>query len=146
MATEATKRNRNETFAKMAIEVLNTGNVDVLDEIARPDFVDHDPELGQGPGLEGLKIAFRRFRMAFPDLRLGITHVFSSGDHVIVRSIMEGTNTGELLPGVPPTKRPMRLPVIDVFRFENGRAVERWGEYDKLDMMTQLGLVPPLRA
>jgi hypothetical protein len=134
---------RNKAYAKMAIEVLNTGNIDLLDQIARPDFIYHDGEPGHGPGLEGVKVAFTRFRIAFPDLRVTIQRLFSDGDYVIAHEVMEGTNTGELIPGAPPTGKRMKLPVIDIFRFENGRAAERWGVYNQYDMLVQIGVIPP---
>ncbi len=34
---------------------------------------------------------------------------------------------------------------IDILFMERGKAVKRWGEFDILGLMKQLGVVPPLR-
>ncbi len=34
---------------------------------------------------------------------------------------------------------------IDIFRREGGEVVERWGEFDMLGLLQQLGVVPPPR-
>src|SRR5690242_15364639 len=118
---DAAREKKLKAKARMAVEVLNTGNLDLLDEIARPDFVDRTPDPGQGPGLEGLKVAFKRFRIAFPDLRVTVDAVHCDGDYVTLRETMEGTNKGELY-GNRPTGKQMKLTVIDIIRFENGLA------------------------
>jgi hypothetical protein len=43
-------------------EVLNKGNMQVVDELIAPNFVEHDPFPGQAPGVEGLKQAMVALR------------------------------------------------------------------------------------
>jgi predicted ester cyclase len=42
--------------------------------------------------------------------------------------------------GIPPTGRSFDIPMFGILRFEDGRAVERWGYSDTMAMMLQLGL------
>jgi predicted ester cyclase len=40
------------------------------------------------------------------------------------------------------TNKPMQVRGINFFRLANGKIVERWGQFDVLTMMQQLGLAP----
>ena len=43
------------TAERIPLEVLNTGNFGLLDELLAPEFVDHTPQPGVAPTREGLK-------------------------------------------------------------------------------------------
>ena len=62
----------NKHVARRLYETLNKalsgGSLDLLERVIAPDATDHNPTPGQGQGLEGVKQAFRMFRIAFPDL------------------------------------------------------------------------------
>jgi predicted ester cyclase len=47
--------------------------------------------------------------------------------------------------GNGPTGKKMRIDVIDIVRFEDGKIVEHWGVPDQLGVMLQLGLLPTRR-
>ena len=59
-------------------------------------------------------------------------------DFVIVRTTMSGFNDGPIL-GQPPTGKPYSFTATDIYRFEEGRVVERWGNADLISMLRQLG-------
>src|SRR5438105_2287516 len=82
--------------ARMAIEVLTTGHVELLFDLAEMDFKDHNAEPNQGPGLLGVMDAFVRFRQGFSDLRVTILDMICEGDKVVARLRMHGTNDGVL--------------------------------------------------
>ena len=67
-------------------EVLNKGNMQVVDELIAPKFVEHDPFPGQAPGVEDLKQAMVALRQAFPDLHVTVDEMLSDGDKVVIRS------------------------------------------------------------
>jgi predicted ester cyclase len=81
------------------------------------------------------------FRAAFPDLRCDVEDTLAEGDKVVIRSTMRGTHQGEFM-GIPPTDKQFTASVIDIIRFDNGQAVEHWGNSDDLGMMQQLGVIP----
>jgi steroid delta-isomerase-like uncharacterized protein len=105
------------------------------------DFVDHDPAPGQGPGRNGYAQMAAAFFSAFPDLRVQNHDVIVEGDKAVARWTADGTHRGELM-GIPATGKRVRLKGIDVIRATNGKIVERWGEFDALGMMQQLGVIP----
>ena len=133
-----------ENIASMrrAYEAFSSGDLDVLDELAVPGFVDHNPEPDQGPGAQGVKESFARFRTAVPDLRVTVQDIIAAGDKVVARAIMSGTDQGGMLPGAPPSGKRFSIEVIDIVRFEGGKAVERWGLHDGLGLLQQIGAIP----
>ena len=130
-----------EALARRAYAIMGGGDLDELDELMVPGFVDHDPEPDQAPGAEGVKEAFRRIRSGFPDLKLTPEAIYTDGDTVIARVRVTGTHTGEFS-GIPPTGKSIDTAVIDIVRVEDGKAVERWGIFDVVKMMQQLGQFP----
>ena len=55
---------------------------------------------------------------------------------------MSGTDQGGLLPGAPASGKKFSVEVIDIVRFEGGKAVERWGIYDGVSLLQQIGAMP----
>lgn len=125
----------NRRFA----EIFESGDVDALDELVAPDFVEHTPAPGQGPGLQGLKDWLREFRTAFSEARYVIEDEIVEGDRMAVRTTISGRHTGEYL-GVPATNKSFSVPGIDIVRVRDGRAAEHWGLFDALGMLQQLGI------
>jgi len=48
------------------------------------------------------------------------------GDYVVERFTASGTHRGEFMGGAP-TNRTVAVPGINIFRFRDGKMVERWG-------------------
>ena len=123
-------------------EVFNKGNLDAIDELGSPDMVDHNPSPGTEPGPEGVKKEFAMMRSAFPDLNVNVEDMVAEGDKVVSRVTMRGTHKGDFM-GIPASGKQITVTGMDIVRFSGGKAVERWGQFDDLGMMQQLGVVPP---
>ena len=117
-------------------EVIEKGNFAVLEELAAPHFMDHNPAPGQAPGAEGIKQFFTAMREAVTGLRVSIEHVIAEGDKVVAHVSMRGKHTGELM-GIPPSGKEVVMRVSDMVRIENGKAVERWGVEDMSGFVPQ---------
>ena len=122
-------------------EGVNTGNLDVFDEVVAPGVVDHDPAPEQGPGPQGFKDMFRTMRDAFPDLQVTPEHMTATEDDVALAYTVTGTHRGGFL-GVAPTGRKITARGVQIGRFEDGRLAERWGSSDQLAILQQLGAEP----
>jgi steroid delta-isomerase-like uncharacterized protein len=122
-----------------AFEKADSG---ALDTMVAQDFVDHNVPPGWTPGLKGLKDAMHAYHTAFPDIRIVNEDVVIQGDKAVVRSRLRGTHTGPLF-GIPATGKPVEIATIDILRVKDGKVVEAWHVEELLQMMWQLGVVPP---
>ena len=122
-------------------EVQSAGNIDALDEICSPDFVNHSAPPGVPSNCEGVKQLTAMFRQAFSDSYFTIEEMMSEGDKVATRKTFHGTHQGEFM-GILPTGQQVSMGLIDIVRIADGRVVEHWSMGDNLGMMQQLGIVP----
>ncbi len=123
-------------------EVINQGDLDVIDELIDPGAVDHAAPPGFPTGREGAKHFATMTRSAFPDLHLTIEDMIAEGDKVVMRGTWSATHEGEFM-GIPATGKQVTVSQIDISRVADGRMVEHWGQFDALGLMQQLGVVPP---
>jgi len=123
-------------------EVLNQGNVEVIEEIYWPEYVLHAP-IGTGDtvGYAGLRQRVVEFRTGFPDIQFTVESIIMEGDDASARWTLRGTHEGDFV-GLAPTGRKVVVPGILMVRFAEGRIIEGWSGFDALDMMQQLGVFP----
>ena len=135
----------NKALMRRAYEAFNnairTGDFSPLGEVIAADIVDHNPGPGQAPGLEGVVQAFTMLRAAFSDFQITPEDVIAEGDKVVARVTIRAKHTGTFM-GIPPTGKEVAQTGIDIVRIAGGKAVERWGEFDNVGLMQQLGAMP----
>ncbi len=135
------QENQNKrTVQRLYEEVANQGQLEVLDEIAWPDHVEHFPFPGQSQGVEGLKQRISMIRAAF-NPTFTIEHLLADGDKVAVMWRNVGTHVGEWF-GVPPTGKSATVQGVDIHLLRDGRLAEHWDVVDVFGMMVQIGAVP----
>ena len=122
-------------------EVQSGGNIDLIDEICSPEFVNHSAPPGIPADREGIKIVTAMFRRAFPDSYFTVEDMVAEGDKVATRKTFHGTHEGEFM-GIPPSGRSVSMGLIDIVRISEGRVVEHWSMGDSLGVMQQLGVIP----
>nr|WP_238357225.1 ester cyclase [Kribbella italica] len=114
----------------MVDEVLNGGNLDLIDDLYTPDQASAAREW------------IEPFRASFPDVRMDTIELLAEGDIVIGRFTCTATHTGTWL-GHPPTgRRFVAIDEVNRYRIDNGRIADTWTLEDNLDRLTQLGLLP----
>jgi len=119
-------------------EVINRGNLAVLDELTGPNFVDHSLPPGVPPGNEGFKAVVTMFRAAFPDLHYTIDDEIAEGERLVHRTTGHGTMKGDFQ-GMPASGKEATWSEIHIVRFADGKLVEHWAVGDQLGMLAQLG-------
>ena len=130
------------TMRRYFLDAFEQGNIDLLDELLAPDYVNHTPATPDLPtGPEGVKGVVTMFRSAMPDLRVVIEDMIAESDKVATRYTLEGTHEGELF-GVPRTGQRLSIESITVERVSDGKIREHWRVTDELGMMQQLGAIP----
>jgi len=128
-------------MSRLVEEAINKGNLNMFDEVAVPDAVDHTLPPGMPSGAAGNKMFFGMLRTAFPDIHYTIEDAIAEGDYVVQRVTGQGTMKGEFM-GMKPTGKHAKWSEIHIVRLKNGKIVEHWGNVDQMGMLQQLGLVP----
>ena len=126
-----------QTIVRLYEEVVNQGRLEVLDEIAWPDHVEHRPLPGQTQGREGLKQRASMVRAAF-NPHFTLEHVIADDEKVAVMWTNRGTHVAEWF-GIPATGKEIVTQGVDIFLLRDGRLAEHWDVVDVTDFLTKTG-------
>jgi steroid delta-isomerase-like uncharacterized protein len=122
-------------------EVFNERKVDLVDQLAVEDYVEHDPFPGQGNGRSDLKARVQTILSAFNPTHFTVADLVSEGNRVVVRWSQTGIHSGNFM-GIPPTGREFTIAGIDIHELRDGRMAEHWHVVDQLALLQQLGVIP----
>ncbi len=133
----------NKAAVVDAIEAFN-------DVESRREYLEiHDPSVtahGLGSeepvGFDGVTQFYEMLWDAFPDVEATIEELVGEGDAVAFRVTVRGTHRGEFM-GVPASSNQVTIGVQNIYRFREGKVVERWTNPDLLGLMMQIGAIPP---
>jgi predicted ester cyclase len=137
--TEQEDRNA-QTVLRLYQEVGNEGRLEVLDELAWPDHVEHNPFPQQSQGIDGLKQRISMIRAAF-NPHFTIEHLITQGDKVAVMWTNQGTHVGDWF-GFPPTGKSVTAHGVDIHLLRDDRLAEHWDVVDITDFLAKVGVLP----
>jgi len=130
----------NKAIVLRGVELWNTGNLAIADEIFAADYVNHGiPGVTELKSYKGYVL---KIRAAFPDSHFEVHDMVAEGDKVAARWTFTGTHKGEW--GVPPTGKQMTQTGMGILRFAGGKIVEAWWNGDGLGLLQQLGVIPAM--
>jgi len=121
-------------------EVWNAGDESAVDRLFAADGRAHGltDEWGvEIVGPAGFKPFFRKYKAAFPDLRMEVAQTVSEGDLIAVRFIVRGTHRGDSI-GIMATNRPVEFQGMCILRLSGGQIVEAWNITDTRALFNQL--------
>ena len=99
----------NKAIVRRYIEMWNTGNVALADEVLAPTWVDHaHPEV---TGSESVKQAVLKIRVTFPEFHIIIESIVGEGDLVALRGTVRRESISR---------------VMWFVRIADGKMVEMW--------------------
>jgi predicted SnoaL-like aldol condensation-catalyzing enzyme len=113
-------------------DVIDGGDLDLADDLLRPDYIQHNPSVGQG--VEGFKKYFTDLERTRKTLRvrssLTILQVVAEDDRVFIygETRMEGAVN-------------LRFEAMDLFRIEAGRIAEHWDVIQGRGLLSSLALI-----
>jgi predicted ester cyclase len=111
-------------------------------EIHDPSVTAHGLGSAGGPvDFEGVTQFYETLWSAFPDVEATIEDMIAEGDSVSFRVTVRGTHQGEFM-GVAPSGNQVTFGVQNIYRFRDGKVVERWSNPELLDLMVQIGAIP----
>jgi steroid delta-isomerase-like uncharacterized protein len=131
---------RNKDLARRLYALINEGRVDQLADLVSPDYTEHDPFPGQGPGREGVLDRFSLITTALAP-HFAVEDLIAEGDRIVVRWTNTGTHVDDFA-GIPATGRTFTIVGIDIYRVADEQLCEHWHVIDQLGMLAQLGLLP----
>ena len=116
----------NKALARRFLEAQDEADVEALDELLAPDFVDHTLLPGQVPGREGYIQMIVEDIDALSDVRTTIDYQAADGEMVITRQTSYSTHDRGELRGLLPTGRERETTGIVIHRISGGKIVEEW--------------------
>jgi len=133
----------NERIAHLWYEVMwSKPDPDIADEIVDPDYAPAWVHIDK-KGPAQIQHEIKYFRSVFPDLKYEILETASLPDRVWIRYKAKGTQLGAAW-GFPSTGKAVEFDGATILYIRDGKVVDRWSAFSFYDILTDLGLVPPL--
>ena len=133
----------NENIAHLWYEVMwSEPNPDLADQLVAPEYAPAWVHIDK-KGAEQVKHEIKYFRSVFPDLKYEIVETASLPDRVWIRYKAKGTQLGSAW-GFPPSGKSVEFDGATILYIRNGKVIDRWSAFSFYDILTDLGLVPPL--
>lgn len=137
---------KTEELARKLYKAFNDHDLDATVELTHPDatlsYVGSDEVLH---GKDVLKQDTERWLGAFPDGKVTIDNIVTSGTTAVVELTGHGTHTGTLVGpagSVPATGKSVTMPFCEVLEFRDDKVIAFRSYFDSGLLMTQLGLLP----
>jgi serine phosphatase RsbU (regulator of sigma subunit)/predicted ester cyclase len=136
---------KNKALLRRFIEARARADLNAMEEMMAPDFVDHSALPGQAPNREGYIRDLTEDQVTFSNFRYIIEDQAAEGDKVISRCTISAIHDrGEVL-GFPPTGRKIETTYISIHRIEGGKIAEEWSEGGGIRELTQQRLEQEIR-
>ncbi len=126
-------------FLQATLDAYIKGDVKALDTYLAADFIQYcrppEPDI---KGLETYKNAIIAFRRGFQNLQVAIEPMIMDGNFSAWKGSWQATEIS--------TGKHIKMTVFEMYRWENGKAVESWNYSDIFSLYQQLGykMLPPL--
>jgi ketosteroid isomerase-like protein len=131
---------KNKALVRRFLEAHAKGDLDALEELLAPDFVNHNLLPGQEPARKtrkGCLQSVAEYHAAFSDSRYVIEKQVAEGDEVVTGFSVSSTHDrGEWL-GFIPTSKEFEALLFLVHRLVGGKIAEEWNLGSSLAEMTR---------
>ena len=128
---------KNKALIRRFLEAHAKGDLDTLEEMLAPDFVDHNLIPGQEPGREGYLRSFTEYHAAYSHTRYVIEKQLAEGDEVVTSFSVSATHDRGEWMGLMPTGRVFEALLILVHRIVEGKIADEWSQGSGLAELTQ---------
>jgi serine phosphatase RsbU (regulator of sigma subunit)/ketosteroid isomerase-like protein len=116
----------NKALVRYLLEAEDKGDLDALDELLAPDFVDHNPLPGQEPGREGYMQGVAQDHDALSIALTTVDYQATDGDMVITRYTTRTVHDRGAYFGVGPTGQERESTGILIHRISGDKIAEEW--------------------
>ena len=122
---------KNKALVRRFLEAQAKADLNVIDEVMTPHFVDHDRLPGQAPDREGYKRAIAEYAATFSNRRFIIEEQVAEADKVVTRFSVHVTHDQRTFLGVAPTGRETTYKAIVIHRISSGARSPRSGAWER---------------
>ncbi|WP_439532783.1 ester cyclase [Polymorphobacter sp.] len=138
--TQCTGQEANlATYIEMSRVLFNEREAERAGEFYAPEFISHNSDEG-GSGADTVPVAYmtamwNASKKNDPERQVINNLIVCNGDLVVAQVTTKGMRTG-----ADNVRRRYSTSAMDIYRFKDGKVVERWGNNDYLTIIRQTGL------
>ena len=118
----------NKALVRRFVEAQANADLDTLDKLLAPDFVDHSLQADQEPGREGFMQSVAEEPTIFSYVRANIEDQAAEGDKVITRLTMRRIHDRGPFLDLAPTGMEIKTSAIVIHRIAGDQIAEEWSE------------------
>jgi serine phosphatase RsbU (regulator of sigma subunit)/ketosteroid isomerase-like protein len=126
---------KNKAIVRRFLEEIVKENLDVVDELVSPDFVNLTPQPGQEPDREGFKRWLAELIAPLSDISITIDNQVAEGDKVVTWYTGISTHDRGPVMGVPPTGKRDTFTDVALHRVVGGKIVEERSATDYFSIL-----------
>jgi predicted SnoaL-like aldol condensation-catalyzing enzyme len=133
-----------KTYLDISRILFNELQAERASEFYADEFINHnsdaggsDTSIGRPATMAAMWAATRRND---PGRELINNLIICKDDLVVAQVTLRGSRAGETLVDKPEGRRRYSTTAIDMYRFKDGKVVERWGNSDLITVIRQLGM------
>src|SRR5829696_6414095 len=127
-APVSSEEEKNMALVRRFWEAQANADLDTLDELLAPDFVDHSSFAGQEPGREGYKQQLAEQHAALSDVRIIIEDQVAKGEKVVTRITWRTIHDRGEYFGLRPRGTEVEVTSMAMHRIVGGKIAEEWSE------------------
>ena len=130
-------------FLRIVDEAWNKGDLDALDDLHSPEYIEHHSHFPDVEGLDAFKQMVAGAHQTYPDFHITIHELILEGNKLAARWSWTGTHlrqTQQLT--IPPTGKQITLTGAQILHIEGNKLIEGWQFADDLGLLQQFGLTP----
>jgi predicted ester cyclase len=132
---------KNKALVRRFLEARVMGDVDAVEKMLAPNFVNHTKVLpDEEPGREGFIQAIAQYNAAFSNSSVLVEDQVAAGEKVVSRCVVRRTHDRGEVMGVAPSGRELTYMPVVIHRMEGGKIAEQWGGGTGLSELRGLGL------
>src|ERR671918_106104 len=135
----------NMALVRRFMEAQAKGDLDTLDELLAPDFVDHSSFAGQEPGREGYMQQVAEQIAALSEVRCIIEDQLAKGEKVVTRITWRSIHDRGEYFGLMPRDKEVEVTSMTMHRIVRGKITEEWSEWSGSAEIAQAHLEQEVR-
>jgi predicted ester cyclase len=136
---------KNKALVRRFLQAHAKGDLDTMEEMLAPDFVDHNLLPGQRPGREGYLRAHTEYHAAYSHTRYVIDKQLAEGDEVVTTFAASAIHDRGEWMGLVPTGKEFKALLILIHRIVGGKITDEWTQGSGLAEHTQQRLEQEMR-